>query len=685
MLHRGDSTPNIDILDSAFWSAFQGELSLHLDISIGIYDSAGNPLLPPSGEGKLCEILKQSEKWNKLYKESYVEVIGRALQRGEACYYKSFTGQCIFAIPVPLDAKSFLFIIGGHLYLPDERSAELEHLSDKLRIEASILREIEGSTRTIPLEKFFEKLNIVKKLAVPFLRSLCQKGYFNGHLEKEFSQMKTMVQVLTKSGFPKGEIDLYRNIFNTLCVLFDIDGATVMELHDNEDYHSVATFGPYGDAKLSREAIGISTELRYIINNHAAHCIDRPFELETLGFGSEITSVFIFPLSIDNELLGLLCIYNTDIDKVSANLISLFTGQMAIVLKSFRLQQATLKKLRIIDSITEIHQKIASASNMEELFELIIEKCIELAGAEQGSLMLVEGEGHLLSVKAAKGIDKSILASVKLRVGEGISGSVAKAGEAMVVNDIEHQPLKRKNRARYKTKSFLSLPLKIDARTIGVINISDKISGEIFSQEDLQPLLSFACYASIALERGEYFEMTKELKKISSTDSLTGLMNRGFFHERLIENIERSKRYSETLTVFMIDIDDFKLLNDTHGHQAGDEALKKVAYAVKDGVRTIDIVGRVGGEELCVVLPNTKIEDSFVIAERMRRNIEMITFMEDRVSEGIGVSVSIGIAEYPAHGETAGDVIHCADMAMYAAKREGKNRVVAYKPRERGR
>jgi len=135
----------------------------------------------------------------------------------------------------------------------------------------------------------------------------------------------------------------------------------------------------------------------------------------------------------------------------------------------------------------------------------------------------------------------------------------------------------------------------------------------------------------------------------------------------------------------MIDIDDFKLLNDTHGHQAGDEALKKVAYAVKDGVRTIDIVGRVGGEELCVVLPNTKIEDSFVIAERMRRNIEMITFMEDRVSEGIGVSVSIGIAEYPAHGETAGDVIHCADMAMYAAKREGKNRVVAYKPRERGR
>ena len=684
MLNRGDYKYRTDLVDSTLWSDFQEELSHHLDISIGIYDGGGRPIARPSGEGKLCEILKKSEKWNTLYQKSYEKVMRRALQRGEPCYYKCFTGQCIFVIPVSLDAKSFLFIIGGHLYLPDERSAELKHLSDKLGIEASILREIEGGTRTISLKEFFGKLRVVKKLAVPFLKSLWQKNYFKGYFEKECSQMKTMARILTKSGFPESENELYRNVFNTLCVLFDIDGASVMELNENQDYKSVATFGLYGDTILSRDAIDISTELKSIIKNHEAHYIDRPFDLENLGFGRGISSVFIFPITIENEQLGLLCIYNTELDEESVKLISLFTGQVAVILKSFRMQQVTLRKIKVFDFITDIHQKVASASNIEELFDLIMNKAVELVRAEQGSLMLVEGKDQILSVKASKGIDKSILESVTHRVGEGISGRVAKAGEAMVVNDIEHQALKRKNRSRYKTKSFLSLPLKVDARTIGVINISDKISGEIFSEEDLQTLLSFASYASIALERGAYFEMTKELKEISSTDSLTGLMNRGSFHERFIENIERSRRYGETLTVFMIDIDDFKVLNDKCGHLAGDEALKKVAHAVKDGVRTIDIVGRVGGEELCVVLPNTRIEDSYVIAERMRRNIEMITFMEGRIPEGVSISVSIGIAEYPAHGETSDDILHCADMAMYTAKKEGKNRVVVYKRRKVG-
>ncbi len=667
-------TSPLRFIDYTLWIEFQENLSQYLNMSIGLYDNSGKSLIPPSGEGKLCEILKQSEKGSKLYREAYKKVIHRAMQRGEPYHYTCFTGQYIFALPVSFNDDYFLHIVGGHLYLQEDPSLELTNLYDELKLEGSILHEIEGDSRSTSLKEFLGKLNLVKKLSIPFLRSLCQKGYY----EKEYSQMKTLVQISSLAGFHKSKDELYHNVFNTLGVLFDIAGASIMETNEKGGYKNVATFGDCGEMILTKETIESSGDLSTVIDSHKPHCFDRPSELRKFGLKSEVTSAIIFPMLNGCEVLGLLCIYNTEVDEDSINLISLLVSQLSIVIKSISREQATADKLRKIDSITDIHHKIAPVLNQEELYDIIMDKSIEIAGAEQGSLMLVEETNEILSVKASKGIDKNILESVKVRMGEGISGKVAKDGKAMLINDIEHEVFRRKNRSRYKTKSFVSIPLKIDSRTIGVINISDKISGEIFSEEDLQLLNSFACYASIALERGEYFRLTKELKEISVTDSLTGLMNKGSFHERLIENVERSKRYNEPFTIFMIDIDDFKQFNDKYGHLAGDDALKRVAYAVKDGVRSIDIAARVGGEEIGVILPNTKKNDSFIIADRMRKEVEMIRFLGERVPETVHISVSIGIAEYPADGETADDVLNRADMAMYTAKDEGKNKVVTY-------
>lgn len=669
-----NKTSPLKFIDYTLWIEFQENLSQYLNMSIGLYDNRGESIVPASGEGKLCEILKQSEKGRKGYRDAYKKVINRAMQRGEPYHYTCFTGQCIFALPVSLNDDFFLHIVGGHLYLQENPPSELTDLSDELKLEGPILLEIEGDSRSTSLKEFFGKLNLVKKLSIPFLKSLCQKGYY----EKEYSQIKTLVQISSPAGFHKSKDELYNNVFNTLGVLFDIAGASIMETNEKGGYKNAATFGDCGEMILPKETIESSEDLRTVIDSHKPHYFDRPSELRKFGLKSEVTSAIIFPMSNGCEVLGLLCIFNTEIDEDSINLISILVSQLSIVIKSISREQATASKLRKIDSITDVYQKIAPVLNQEELFDIIMDKSIEIAGAEQGSLMMLEEGNGILYVKATKGIDKSILENVKVRMGEGISGKVAKNGKAMLINDIEHEALKRKNRSRYKTKSFVSLPLKLDTRTIGVINISDKISGEVFSEEDLQLLHSFACYASIALERGEYFRLTKELKEISVTDSLTGLMNKGCFHERLIENIERSKRYNEPCTLFMIDVDDFKQFNDKYGHLAGDDALKQVAYAVKEGVRTIDIVARVGGEEICVILPNTKKNDSFVIADRMRKEVRMMSFLAERVPETVHLSVSIGIAEYPADGETPDDVLHRADMAMYTAKDEGKNKVVTY-------
>lgn len=327
-------------------------------------------------------------------------------------------------------------------------------------------------------------------------------------------------------------------------------------------------------------------------------------------------------------------------------------------------------------ALEQVYKTIAPILDREELYETILAKSVELVAAERGSLMILDNKSNILSVKAAKGIDRNILGNIKVRVGEGISGTIAAKGSPVIIRNIEDEVPSHKNIARYKTKSFMSIPLKLDNRTIGVINISDKISGEVFSREDMLLLLTFANYASIALERGAYYSMSEELKMLSMTDPLTGLFNRRYFRERLFEEVERVKRHNECFTTFVLDIDDFKYYNDRYGHAAGDEILKRVSRAIRDAVRSMDVVARYGGEEFAVILPHTGKTDSYATAERIRKEIEGLKNSSSIFKEW--PTISIGIAEYPKDANTIDDLIDNADRAMYIAKRLGKNRVVVY-------
>ena len=172
---------------------------------------------------------------------------------------------------------------------------------------------------------------------------------------------------------------------------------------------------------------------------------------------------------------------------------------------------------------------------------------------------------------------------------------MAERGTALIVHDIEgDERFRKKNRPRYRTKSFISIPLKIENRVVGVLNIADKVTGEVFNPDDLALLQTFAAYASVAIERTQLSEKTRELKRISITDPLTGVLNRRYMQERLTEEVDRSHRHGHALSYLMVDLDEFKEYNDTHGHMAGDEALKTVAQCIRGSLRTIDVVSSSG-------------------------------------------------------------------------------------------
>ena len=152
-----------------------------------------------------------------------------------------------------------------------------------------------------------------------------------------------------------------------------------------------------------------------------------------------------------------------------------------------------------------------------------------------------------------------------------------------------------------------------------MLNISDKISvRSVFEgRSDTAPFFCIVCNDS-ARRASNYYSLVGRLRELSITDALTGLFNRRYFEDRFFEELQRSKRHGLSFSLAMIDVDDFKLFNDTEGHLAGDEILKSVAYGAKECLRVIDVFARFGGEEFVVIMPQTTKEEAFMVAERIR-------------------------------------------------------------------
>jgi len=170
------------------------------------------------------------------------------------------------------------------------------------------------------------------------------------------------------------------------------------------------------------------------------------------------------------------------------------------------------------------------------------------------------------------------------------------------------------------------------------------------------------------------------LEQMVVSDPLTGLHNRRYLMDRMLQEMQRSDRHGEPLALAMIDLDAFKPINDQFGHVLGDKVLRAVGSAITKSVRVSDIAARYGGDEFAVILPQTPAEGAMRVCERLLRNISEIV-LQDETGRTFRITASLGLAYYPADDvETPEDLVHSADGALYGAKRSGKNRYTAVRP-----
>jgi diguanylate cyclase (GGDEF)-like protein len=392
-----------------------------------------------------------------------------------------------------------------------------------------------------------------------------------------------------------------------------------------------------------------------------------------------------FPLAAGGVLLGFICFFDCELPEGELLLVELIVSRVAAKLMLLRKEGEQAEQSELSSRMTALADAMLGSESKQELYRIILESATDLSRACQGSVMLLERDGLHLQVVQAKGMGSEVARYLSVQVGTGIAGGVASSGSALLVLDVEKdRRTARRNRPRFQSKSLISLPLKLNGKVIGVLNLSDKANRTSFCEADLKLLTTFSTFASLMIERSQVREETSRLEQLSTTDPLTGTYNRRYLSQRLEEELNRSLHQGLEFTILFLDLDHFKGFNDRFGHLAGDEALQKVSAVIKAALRDMDIVARFGGEEFCVLLPGTSKCVAQLVAERIRLEVEREVYLSTEAAHEARLTVSLGIASFPEDGATVTALLNASDAALYQAKANGRNRFVSAQPARAG-
>lgn len=324
--------------------------------------------------------------------------------------------------------------------------------------------------------------------------------------------------------------------------------------------------------------------------------------------------------------------------------------------------------------LTQVLGRVAGLRNVSALTVRHVARCVR----GRYVVCAIPAGDNELSIVATHGYPLDMVKMLRINSGSGVIGSVHASGTPMLVQDIATVPgLQR--RPRYRTNSFMAVPISAGGEVLAVVCVADRLDDQPFTRDDLAALRALTAPVALALSRERARRDAEDFAQAAIMDPVSGLFNRRYFHERLEEELDRARRHNTTVALLMIDIDNFKGINDRYGHLAGDLVIRGVGDILKRSVRKFDLCTRFGGEEFAIVMPGSGPENSIPVAERIRQRIEAFRPTESELAE-LRVTASIGMAL--SHGASARELIAHADQALYEAKQSGKNRLVEWKPPE---
>lgn len=334
------------------------------------------------------------------------------------------------------------------------------------------------------------------------------------------------------------------------------------------------------------------------------------------------------------------------------HLIKAVAAEISHNLTNTEIDQAKNQRLSVATALNDLATVFASSLRLSDGLEMILQGVQKYFRFDRVRLYQTNYDGT--KIKTILGVD--ISGEVTRQTGEDLPED-----ERTLLGEIFNSG------AAYRTiHNVVYIPLKVQRNKVGFLTFDNLLSRRRIDYFDFISLKQFSSQIALAIDNAALFERVQEL---SNYDELTKLPVRRFFNEKFAEEIYRSKRFDLIMSVIVLDIDLFKQINDTYGHQIGDWALKEVSRVIRTSLRQTDFPCRYGGDEMVIMLPRTNDEEAKIIAKRLKDRINAIT-IPDRYTDGekVPLSISQGISSFPQDGQNATELFEKADRALYWVK-----------------
>lgn len=463
--------------------------------------------------------------------------------------------------------------------------------------------------------------------------------------------------------------EVLNRILTILRDYFHLQHVAVLLLNSDEQTLNVRTHAGWNDQSVmmripvGKGLIGTAAKLKRpiyapIVADDARYICSIPSTKSELAV----------PLLVRDEMVGVLDCQSDEedfFDPETIDLLTLFSTQASIALQNAQLYSQEQRKAAQLEAINAIAKQTTAVLDQKELLERACLHILQSFPVDHVAVLLLEGDGRL-ALHADRGhLTPKLLKGTTLPAGAGLSGRALLSNKTVVENDVSG--VSGYVTGFEETKSEMCVPLISFGETLGVLALESARKGA-FTASDVQPLESVADICANAIQNARYFERVRQMAYV---DGLTGMFNRRFFELRILEEIERAQRYKHPMSIIMVDIDNFKKLNDEFGHLLGDEVLRQVGGIFAQQLRKVDTACRYGGEEFVVIAPETSSAAATSMAEKLRKAVEAYPFT------GVPrpVTISAGIATYPEGGQTRDHLVRVADEALYACKQAGRNKV----------
>lgn len=692
---KQSSSPNE--FASPQWKETQNALARAVDLALLLVAGHQPPALIVSNNNSICHTLQSSPAHAHLCEPFCGKAHERAYKAEKPTDYRCHAGLHCVAAPVEIEGRE-LAVIGGRAFLT---SADYRALSERVRA---------GDLKDLSLAELFNNVIFTERAKLDQLPARIAAAAAEHNRRAEAGRIPTGAGQATKSEASKGKSvsespavdaasaphinfprtsslkDACHAAIESLVAAHEISSVAVL-LRLDDVFTPIYATGEFenrppritvnaANGKAASENVrrGGGRKLSIVAGNGGKLRVEWDMPVNESRTG-------IFPLTVGDETKGALVVATAaPLSEDARRAISQFSRELALPLEVLRLREELERRVRAAYHLQTFTERV-NAVDPEDAYTAILRHSVDLLHAERGSLQLYDEESNQLEVKAALGPRADITREARTSVSEGVSGAALREGRPVVVRDIvqasEYETASPER--LYKTNSFLSYPIIVSGRRVGVLNVTDKTGGGAYTENDVGLLDMIAPQMAMALDRTGWHRKATQFQLLSITDPLTDLLNRRYLEERLAEEVERSRRYRYEMSFMMIDIDDFKIYNDRNGHQAGDLALEMTAQTLKSALRSADVASRYGGEEFSVLLPQTSLAEAHVIAERIRRRVERTRYPHGKSQPLGAVSISIGISDFNPALDTAQAVIGAADQALYVAKSLGKNRVEAHR------